>query len=210
MDLYKFRSGHSLLVQTGQYSSGETMVCWGWFILAQWELMLNFQKSFEKANFILVSGNWQWWENLHHGNWPTLQGRAFPNPWPLLNIYQHTTSYLQLYFSPACALLGAFHSTLHYFAHKNPQWMLSGWMIPIEYFSYLLLYDKPFQTQWWNTHHFIMLRDSVGQEIRPEQGLSCIVIWEHLMGWVDSKAELSWDPWPEDWHTASPCDFCFL
>lgn len=170
--------------------------------------MLNSQESFEKANFILIAGNWQQWENLHHGNGPTLQGRAFPQPWCSLNIYQHTTSYLQLYFSLACALLEALHSTLHYFAHKRHQWMLRGWMIPIEYFSYLLLCDKPFQTQWWNTHHFIMLRDSVGQEIRPEQGLSCIVTWEHLMDRVDSKAELTWDHWPEDWHTATPCDFC--
>lgn len=31
------------------------MVCWGWFVLTQRELMLNFQESFEKANFILVA-----------------------------------------------------------------------------------------------------------------------------------------------------------
>lgn len=55
MDLYKFRSGHSLLVQSGQYGSGETVVCWAWCVLTQRELMLNFQESFEKANFILVA-----------------------------------------------------------------------------------------------------------------------------------------------------------
>lgn len=41
-------------------------------------------------------------------------------------------------------------------------------------------------------------------------GLSCFLIWEDLVGWVDSRAELRRDHWPENWHKASPHGFYHL
>lgn len=117
------------------------------------------------------------------------------------------------YVSPlACVLPKALPSTLHYFAHRRPQWMFE-WMNDT-YWVFQLLCSVTNHSKLSGQTTILLCPGTlwVRKSDRPQQdGLSCFLIWEDLVSWVvDSKAELRWDHWPEDWHMASPRGFYFL
>lgn len=135
------------------------------------------------------------------------KGGPSPSPRCLLSIYQHTTSYLQLNFSTSQCISWGWpqHTALlcTYKAPVNVEWMKDTYWV----FQFLIAL--------WQTLPNLMVKQlpfyysqglcGPGNQIsQSRDGLSCTMIWEQLMGRVDSNAELGWDHWPEHWHTASP------